>query len=398
MPGSIFGNRVLRKEDPKFLTTGGVYVDDLRRAAARRRRCTSPTSARRSPTARSPAIDTGAAAASPGVLAVYTAADLGLEPVPAAFNPMVARPLLAPREGPLRRRAGRRRRQRSGATRARTPPSRSIVDYDAARRRWSTSRPRWPAARCCTRTPAATSVFDSTALGMPGITGDAFFEGCEVGRHAAARQPARRPVPPRGARLGRGVGRRPAPPVAVARSTPRARTRVDHGGQRRRAGPGPHHHPRRRRRLRRQDRRATRRRSCSAALAKELGRPVRWRETRSESMMALGHGRAQVQRITIGGTRDGKVTAYRLHVIQDCGAFAEMGTVLAAVHDPADVVGRLRHPEHRVPHHLGRHQHHAGRGLPGRRAARRPPRRSSGPWTCSRPRSAWTRSTCAGRT
>ena len=26
---SILGNRVLRKEDPKFLTTGGVYVDDL---------------------------------------------------------------------------------------------------------------------------------------------------------------------------------------------------------------------------------------------------------------------------------------------------------------------------------------------------------------------------------
>ena len=48
-------------------------------------------------------------------------------------------------------------------------------------------------------------------------------------------------------------------------------------------------------------------------------------------MVALGHGRAQVQRITIGGTRDGKVLAYRLHVLQDCGAFAEVGTVLAAV-------------------------------------------------------------------
>jgi aerobic carbon-monoxide dehydrogenase large subunit len=26
---SILGNRVLRREDPKFLTTGGTYVDDL---------------------------------------------------------------------------------------------------------------------------------------------------------------------------------------------------------------------------------------------------------------------------------------------------------------------------------------------------------------------------------
>ena len=30
MAGSVLGERVLRKEDPKFLTTGGVYLDDLR--------------------------------------------------------------------------------------------------------------------------------------------------------------------------------------------------------------------------------------------------------------------------------------------------------------------------------------------------------------------------------
>ena len=65
-------------------------------------------------------------------------------------------------------------------------------------------------------------------------------------------------------------------------------------------------------------------------LSKELGRPVSWRETRSESMVALGHGRAQVQHITLGGTRDGQVLAYRLRVFQDCGAVVEIGTVLAA--------------------------------------------------------------------
>src|SRR5690606_5646271 len=27
--GSVLGNRVIRKEDPKFITTGGVYVGDL---------------------------------------------------------------------------------------------------------------------------------------------------------------------------------------------------------------------------------------------------------------------------------------------------------------------------------------------------------------------------------
>ena len=65
-------------------------------------------------------------------------------------------------------------------------------------------------------------------------------------------------------------------------------------------------------------------------LSKELGRPVSWRETRSESMVALGHGRAQVQHITLGGSRDGQVLAYRLRVFQDCGAVVEIGTVLAA--------------------------------------------------------------------
>src|SRR5262249_27931549 len=65
------------------------------------------------------------------------------------------------------------------------------------------------------------------------------------------------------------------------------------------------------------------------AIAKEVGRPVVWRETRSESMISLGHGRAQLQYITIGGTRDGKVTHYQLHAIQDVGGFAEIATILA---------------------------------------------------------------------
>jgi len=45
--------------------------------------------------------------------------------------------------------------------------------------------------------------------------------------------------------------------------------------------------------------------------------------------MVLGHGRAQVQHVTIGGRRDGTVTHYRLYAIQDSGAFADMGSILA---------------------------------------------------------------------
>jgi CO/xanthine dehydrogenase Mo-binding subunit len=64
-------------------------------------------------------------------------------------------------------------------------------------------------------------------------------------------------------------------------------------------------------------------------IAKRIGRPVRWRETRSESMVALGHGRAQLQYVTIGGTREGRVTHYQLHALQDSGAWVDMGTILA---------------------------------------------------------------------
>src|SRR4051794_6843218 len=63
-------------------------------------------------------------------------------------------------------------------------------------------------------------------------------------------------------------------------------------------------------------------------VAQRLGRPVRWVETRTESMQALGHGRAQVQYATLGGTRDGQLLAYRLRIVQDAGAYAEDGAVL----------------------------------------------------------------------
>jgi carbon-monoxide dehydrogenase large subunit len=62
--------------------------------------------------------------------------------------------------------------------------------------------------------------------------------------------------------------------------------------------------------------------------AQRLGRPVRWTETRSESMLGLGHGRAQVQHVRIGGTREGLVQAYRLEILQDSGAYPAFGAVL----------------------------------------------------------------------
>ena len=58
-----------------------------------------------------------------------------------------------------------------------------------------------------------------------------------------------------------------------------------------------------------------------AAAAKALGRPVRWAETRSESMLNLNHGRAQVQHVEIGAKRDGTVVGMRVELLADMGAY-----------------------------------------------------------------------------
>ncbi|MFW2381685.1 MAG: xanthine dehydrogenase family protein molybdopterin-binding subunit, partial [Acidimicrobiales bacterium] len=65
-----------------------------------------------------------------------------------------------------------------------------------------------------------------------------------------------------------------------------------------------------------------------ALIARRLGRPVRWAETRSESMVGLAHGRATSFRCVIGGSSDGTITHYSLNVIQDSGAHAAIGALL----------------------------------------------------------------------
>src|SRR5262249_61034017 len=62
--------------------------------------------------------------------------------------------------------------------------------------------------------------------------------------------------------------------------------------------------------------------------ARHTGRAVRWVETRSENLVGMTHGRAQQHSIKIGGTRDGRVLAYRLDVVQDTGAYPRMSGFL----------------------------------------------------------------------
>jgi carbon-monoxide dehydrogenase large subunit len=55
--------------------------------------------------------------------------------------------------------------------------------------------------------------------------------------------------------------------------------------------------------------------------SKQLGRPVKWIETRSENMAVSHHGRDQVDYVRMGATNDGKITAFHANIIQDLGAY-----------------------------------------------------------------------------
>lgn len=65
-------------------------------------------------------------------------------------------------------------------------------------------------------------------------------------------------------------------------------------------------------------------------ISKRVDRPVIWVPTRSDDMVGLGHGRGQVQYCRIGGTTDGNITAYHLHVVQESGAYPAGGAGLPA--------------------------------------------------------------------
>jgi carbon-monoxide dehydrogenase large subunit len=65
-----------------------------------------------------------------------------------------------------------------------------------------------------------------------------------------------------------------------------------------------------------------------AKAAEVLGRPVRWAESRSESMVGMTHGRSQVQWIELGARRDGTITGLRFEVLTNVGAYPQLGAFM----------------------------------------------------------------------
>ncbi|MDT4941744.1 MAG: aerobic carbon-monoxide dehydrogenase large subunit [Pseudonocardiales bacterium] len=62
----------------------------------------------------------------------------------------------------------------------------------------------------------------------------------------------------------------------------------------------------------------------SVLVARRLNKPVKYTESRSESLMSAHHGRDQIQDITITATRDGTVTGLDVHLLADMGAYLRL--------------------------------------------------------------------------
>ncbi len=323
--GSILGTRVQRKEDPKFLTSGGVYADDVddpRLAGAAQAVYVRSTVAHGT----IESIDIEAALEMPGVLAIHTAESLGLEPIASPFNPGSARTLLASDKvrhvgEPVAVVVAETQQQATDAAEM------VFVDYEFLPALIDLEES-LGSETLIYEAAGSNAVFDTTALGLPeNSSAEEFFADCEVtvsGRFLNQRV-APCPLEVRasaatwdGGRLVQWISSQGAQGAkdaftaanggdaeAIHLITPDVGggfgAKIDTYAEELLLGP----------------------------LSKELGRPVRWRETRSESMMSLGHGRAQLQYVTIGGTEDGKVTHYQLHAIQDAGSFVGMGSILA---------------------------------------------------------------------
>jgi aerobic carbon-monoxide dehydrogenase large subunit len=82
-----------------------------------------------------------------------------------------------------------------------------------------------------------------------------------------------------------------------------------------------------------------------AALARKLGRPVKWVETRSENYQATNHGRDHISDIEIGARRDGTITAFKVKTYANLGGI--LSTIAPGV--PTTLYGRVLSGAYKLP-------------------------------------------------
>ncbi|GAA2337443.1 molybdopterin-dependent oxidoreductase [Saccharopolyspora halophila] len=61
-------------------------------------------------------------------------------------------------------------------------------------------------------------------------------------------------------------------------------------------------------------------------MARRLNRPVKWTETRSETMVSGHHGRDQIQKLSMSAKSDGTITGLKVELLADMGAYLRLVT------------------------------------------------------------------------
>ncbi len=83
-----------------------------------------------------------------------------------------------------------------------------------------------------------------------------------------------------------------------------------------------------------------------AALAKKVGAPVKWMETRSENYVATTHGRDHITDIEVGATKDGRIQGLKVHTFANLGG--TLSTIATGI--PTTLYGRLLSGAYKIPH------------------------------------------------
>ena len=351
---SVLGNRVLRTEDPRMLTEGARYVADLHLHGAAHVCFVRSTAAR----GRLVGVDTAEARTQPGVLGVFTAADLDLpdlKPIP-MVNQAMARPVLArdtvrfvgePVAAVVAETAAAAadaaehvvidiEPQPAAVTLADASAGDTIVHEHAGTNIAFDMGSTVHATEAVAGGLAAASGGGAGAVqaadGGPGGVGRGEtgldFDGCEVAVTGtlASQRLAAVPLEPRSAAVewsadGSGLTfyastqapHRVRDTLAGLYGLDKGAVRVvapDVGGGFGAKGtPSPEE-------------------LVLAGVARAVGRPVAWTESRAENLTASVHGRGQTQQFRLGGTRGGRVTHYELEVVQDAGAYPMIGAFL----------------------------------------------------------------------
>ena len=323
---------LLRREDPPLVTGAALYCDDLVAPGALHAVFV------RAPLAhgRILDIDPAPAAAMPGVAGVFTAADLDLPPLPAGGAPAaMARPVLA--TGSVRF-LGEAVAVVVAATRAQAVDAAEAVEVDYEPLEVVTDPRRALAADAPRLFEGGGNLAKERRWPEPSRA----LEGAEVvvrGRFVNQRVAAA-PIEPNAAVAVPEPGRdgltlyapSQAPfwtrdTVAEVLGMDQERVRVVVPAVGGAFGARIHTYPEQ---------------VAVAALAWRLGRPVRYVESRSETMLAMTHGRAQVQEVELAATRDGRITGLRARLLADGGAYpADATPMLSSTRYMASGVYRI---------------------------------------------------------